>query len=50
MKICWIFVYLITVIAGFAQVEPPQRVLPDARIVRLTLDTQTVTVLHLRPG
>jgi hypothetical protein len=35
---------------AFAQVEPPPRVLPDARIVRLTLDTQTVTVLHLRPG
>jgi hypothetical protein len=50
MKICWIFVYLITVTAGFAQVESPPRVLPDARIVRLTLDTQTVTVLHLRPG
>ena len=50
MKICWIFVYLITVTAGFAQADPPPRVLPDARIVRLTLDTQTVTVLHLRPG
>ena len=50
MKICWIFVYLITLTASFAQVDPPPRVLPDARIVRLTLDTQTVTVLHLRPG
>ena len=50
MKICWIFVYLITVTAGFAQVDPPPPVLPDARIVCLTLDTQTVTVLHLRPG
>lgn len=36
--------------SGLAQVEPPPRVLPEARIVRLTLDTQIVTVLHLRPG
>lgn len=49
MKICWIFVYLITLTTSFAQADPP-RVLPEARIVRLTLDTQTVTVLHLRPG
>ena len=49
MKICWIFVYLITLTNGFAQADPP-RVLPEARIVRLTLDTQAVTVLHLRPG
>lgn len=49
MKICWIFVYLITLTISFAQADPP-RVLPEARIVRLTLDTQTVTVLHLRPG
>jgi hypothetical protein len=50
MKICWIFVHLITLSYGFAQVDSPPRVLPDARIVRLTLDTQSVTVLHLRPG
>jgi hypothetical protein len=50
MKICWIFVYLITMTCAFAQGDPPPRVLSEARIVRLTLDTQTVTVLHLRPG
>src|SRR5882672_7340433 len=50
MKICWIFVYLITLTRGFAQVDPTQPVLPEARIVRLALDTQSVTVLHLRPG
>ncbi len=50
MKICWIFVYLITLTCGFAQVDPTLPVLPEARIVRLALDTQSVTVLHLRPG
>ncbi len=50
MKICWIFVHLITLSYCLAQADSPPRVLPDARIVRLTLDTQSVTVLHLRPG
>ncbi|MHB8216019.1 MAG: hypothetical protein ACYDDS_08055 [Candidatus Sulfotelmatobacter sp.] len=50
MKICWIFVHLITLSYCLAQVDSHPRVLPDARIVRLTLDTQRVTVLHLRPG
>lgn len=50
MKICWIFVHLITLPYCLAQADSPPRVLPDARIVRLTLDTQSVTVLHLRPG
>jgi Flp pilus assembly secretin CpaC len=50
MKICWIFVYLITLSGAFAQVDAPLRVLPEGRIVRLTLDTQIVTVLHLRVG
>jgi hypothetical protein len=50
MKACWIFVYLITMSYGVAQVDSPPRALPEARIVRLTLDTQNVTVLHLRPG
>jgi hypothetical protein len=50
MKICWIFVYLITLTAAFAQADPPPPVLPEARIVHLTLDNQIVTVLHLRPG
>jgi len=50
MKICWIFIHFITLSYCFAQVDSPPRVLPEARIVRLTLDTQSVTVLHLRPG
>src|SRR3984885_16196591 len=50
MKICWIFVHLIALSYCLAQADPPLRVLPDARILRLTLDTQSVTVLHLRPG
>lgn len=50
MKICWIFVHLITLSYCLAQADSPPRVLPDARILRLTLDTQSVTVLHLRPG
>ena len=50
MKICWTFVHLITLSYCWAQADSVPRVLPDARIVRLTLDTQSVTVLHLRPG
>jgi hypothetical protein len=50
MKIWWIFVHLITLSNCLAQADSPPRALPDARIVRLTLDTQSVTVLHLRPG
>jgi hypothetical protein len=50
MKICWIFVHLITLSYCLAQADSPASVLPDARIVRLTLDTQSVTLLHLRPG
>ena len=50
MKNCWIFVHLITLSYCLAQADSPPRDLPDARIVRLTLDAQSVTVLHLRPG
>jgi len=50
MRSCWIVVHLITLSYCLAQTGSPPRVLPDARIVRLTLDTQSVTVLHLRPG
>jgi len=49
MNIRWIIVYLITLAYCFAQANKPQP-LPEARIVRLTLDTQSVTVLNLRPG
>jgi hypothetical protein len=50
MKICWVFVHLITLSHCLAQADSPARAVPDARIVRLTLDTQSVTLLHLRPG
>jgi len=50
MRICWIFVHLITLSYCLAQADSPPRVLADARILRLTLDPQSVTVLHLRPG
>jgi hypothetical protein len=50
MKICWIFVHLITLSYCLAQADSSPRALPDARIVRLTLDSQSVTVLHLHPG
>jgi hypothetical protein len=50
MKICWIFVHLITLSYCLAQADSAPRVLPEARIVRMTLDTQSVAVLHLRPG
>jgi len=49
MKTCWFFAHLIMLPCCWAQTESP-RVLPDGRILRLTLDTQSVTVLHLRPG
>ena len=50
MKICWFFVHLITLSYCLAQADSLPRILPEARIVRLTLDAQSVTVLHLRPG
>jgi len=49
MNKCWLFLYLIALTYGFAQASKPQAI-PEARIVRLTLDPQSVTVLHLRPG
>jgi hypothetical protein len=45
----WFFLYLITLTYSFAQAATPQAI-PEARIVRLTLDPQNVTLLHLRPG
>lgn len=49
MNTRWLFVYLTLATYAFAQVDKPHP-LPEARIVRLTLDAQTVHVLHLRPG
>jgi hypothetical protein len=49
MNKCWVFLYLTTLTYSFAQAGKPQAI-PEARIVRLTLDPQSVTVLHLRPG
>jgi hypothetical protein len=49
MNKCWFFLYLTALTYSFAQAGKPQAI-PEARIVRLTLDPQSVTVLHLRPG
>src|SRR5258707_8891056 len=49
MNKCWFFLYPIALTYSFAQATKPQ-VIPEARIVRLTLDPQNVTLLHLRPG
>ena len=47
MKIGWIIVYLILATLGAAQQSP---VVPQARIVRITLDSDSVTLLNLKPG
>lgn len=49
MNIRWFFLYLITLTYSFAQAGKLQAI-PEARIVRLTLGPQNVTLLHLRPG
>src|SRR5258708_349984 len=49
MNIRWFFLYLIALTCSLAQAGKPQAI-PEARIVRLTLDPQNVTLLHLRPG
>src|SRR5258706_10038410 len=49
MNKCWFFLYLTALTYSFAQATKPQAI-PEARIVRLTLDPQSATVLHLRPG
>ena len=49
MNKCWLFLYLMALTYSFAQAGKPQAI-PEARILRLTLDPQSVTVLHLRPG
>ena len=50
MKICLSLVHLITLMCVLAQVAAAQVDPPSARIVTLNLDTQNVTVLHLRRG
>ena len=49
MNIRWLFLYLIALPSSFALAGKPQAI-PEARIVRLTFDPQSVTLLHLRPG
>ena len=49
MNIRWLFLYLIALTCSLAQAGKPQAI-PEARIVRLTLDPQNVALLHLRPG
>jgi hypothetical protein len=47
MKIGWILVYLTLAITLVAQQDPS---VPEGRIVRLNLDSNTVTLLRLKPG
>ena len=49
MNKCWLFLHLITLTCSFTQAGKAQTI-PESRIVRLPLDPQSVTVLHLRPG
>src|SRR5882672_11120534 len=50
MKICLSLVHLITLTTALAQAAAAQAGLPKAQIVTLSLDPQTVTILHLRRG
>jgi hypothetical protein len=43
MNIRWLFLYLIATAYIFAQAGKPQAI-PEARILRLTLDPQSVTL------
>jgi hypothetical protein len=49
MNTRWLFLYLIALASSFGQTDKPQAI-PEGRIARLSLDPQTVTLLHLRPG
>jgi hypothetical protein len=49
MNTRWLFLYLIALTNSFGQTGKPQAI-PEARIARLSLGPQTVTLLHLRPG
>jgi len=50
MKACWIFLNLIMTAAALGQTQPALDSLPHPNIGKLTLDSHSVTVLHLRPG
>jgi len=50
MKVCWILVYLTLVTPLVAQQDPSPALLSEARIVHTILDSNTITVLRLKPG
>jgi hypothetical protein len=50
MKKCYLALLLITAVAASSQTAPASRALPQPRIATLTLDSDAITVLHLRPG
>jgi hypothetical protein len=50
MKICGIFLNLLMLASALAQTRPAEESGAHPRVGRLTLDTQNVTVLRLRPG
>src|SRR5258708_29278562 len=49
MNLRWFVLYLIELTVSLDQAGKHQAI-PEERIVRLTLDPQNVTLLHLRPG
>ncbi|HEV2990202.1 MAG TPA: hypothetical protein VG759_17290 [Candidatus Angelobacter sp.] len=50
MKKCCLALLLIAAAAASGQTPPASRALPQPRIATLTLDSEAITVLHLRPG
>ena len=50
MKMCCLFLSLIISLAALGQVPPQPGSLPKPRVLALTLGSESVTVVHLRPG
>jgi hypothetical protein len=50
MKKCYLALLLIAAAAASSQTPPVSRALPQPRLATLTLDSEAITVLHLRPG
>src|SRR5215469_10687797 len=50
MKICRIFIYLFLSAYAFAQASPQATTMPTPRVLSLTLGSENVRVVYLRPG
>lgn len=50
MKMCWIFLHLLIVGSMLGQAQPQSGTLPNPRVLSLTLGSESVTVVYLRPG